>query len=379
MTVELRRTSIEALRGFRPFGMTFSGRGDGYAVFARCDAAVDLPCEGRLFATEDNGKTWVQRTLPVTRARSWGVGIAKVWGSRDPTINVVAWKTFVVVRADPVGWLVSADGRAFTLRPMTPKPYEVSLLSGEFHARCPDGGYDLEHCTPEVVRVTSHGTSALAVQPPIPGYVSSVKASDDGSVWAASFHQGRAFTAVSRDEGATWERHDVPAPPDGSEVPWVDVFPAWDGTVWLSGTHPDAITKPRLWYFDRTSDGWVAAVVDLPPPYRPFFCQFRRQPPGHQRLPRADQLLCLAARCASRQWDGAGPRRPAWPTRRSQAQRIPYRRTRHRHRRTVGPVAQRRLAWLRALRRAPLAAHRHRGASVTHLAEWIVSNGQTVS
>jgi hypothetical protein len=169
---------------------------------------------------------------------------------------------------------VSADGRAFTLRPMTPKPYEVSLLSGEFHARCPDGGYDLEHCTPEVVRVTPHGTSALAVQPPIPGYISSVKASDDGSVWAASFHQGRAFTAVSRDEGATWERHDVPAPPDGSEVLWADVFPAWDGTVWLSGTHPDAITEPRLWYLDRTSDGWLAAVVDLPPPFRPSFVNF---------------------------------------------------------------------------------------------------------
>jgi hypothetical protein len=282
MSVELRRTSIEALRGFRPFGMTFSGRGDGYALFARCDAAVNPPCEARLFATEDNGKTWTQRTLPVTRARSWGVGIAKIGESRLANLNIMTWRTYVVVRADPVGWLVSADGRAFTLLPLTPEPYEVSLLRGEFHARCPDGSYHLEYCTPEVVRVTWRGTLALAVQPPIPGYISSVKASDDGSVWAASFYQGRAFTAVSRDEGATWLTHDVPALPNGIPVQWAEVFPAYDRTAWLSGTHPDAVTKPRLWFLSGLPEdgGWALADVDLPSAYTPSFVNFGGGPLG---------------------------------------------------------------------------------------------------
>jgi hypothetical protein len=275
LRMEARRTSVEALRGFRPLAIKFGSANDGYALFVRCDSAAgSAPCEAKLLSTRDVGKTWVERTLPVTRATSWGLGIARK-GTAGAHVGIVTWQTTVVVRADPIGWLLSGDGVRFTQLPLSPVPYEAALLRGEFHARCPDGGYATDFCTPEVVRVTRGGTAALPVQPPIPGFISSVKWADDGALWAASFFQDRGYTAVSKDAGATWERLAVPPPRDARPVRWAELFTSYDGTVWLSATPPDAVAEVLIWYYGRGSGGgWAEAIVDLPPVNRPTFVNF---------------------------------------------------------------------------------------------------------
>ena len=186
--------------GFGIFAIEFSDLNHGYVVLSSTNpvnlATTKDPEEFQytyaVFATTDGGRTWTRLTDPRRPGRLSGL-----W--------VLDARTIALEVTDE-GWYVSRDGGAtfrFVTGPQDPPEIEVydSRYIARPHAEC-------EY----TCRIVANGT---LLRPGLPGR-STAATEADGVIWAASLDGVGAHTALSRDQGRTWQRRDVPTHPMGA-------------------------------------------------------------------------------------------------------------------------------------------------------------------
>ncbi|HET8661523.1 MAG TPA: hypothetical protein VFM55_21320, partial [Micromonosporaceae bacterium] len=180
----------------------------GYALVAACTAApASSPAAGRpepgecpaaLAATADGGLTWQarQHPRPVATDQQLYVGGAHL----------------VLLHAEPYGWYVSTDaGQTFAFRPGSAPPPEYAAVAGRYGV----------WCEPAPCRVVEGyppggGRRPVPAQPGLPGELTTV-AEAGRELWAVSVAHGRAYPAVSLDQGRSWQRRDLPSPGGGPD------------------------------------------------------------------------------------------------------------------------------------------------------------------
>jgi hypothetical protein len=243
--------------GYALQGFEFADATHGYAQYTSRD-----PVKGGsvpefasvLFATTDGGRVWTKLADPRRPSNS-------------PQLYTVD-ATTVVLWAEPYGWYVSRDGGAtFTARSDDKSPPELNLHDPRFHLYCEFG------CV-----IKDSQTSKKVADPGVPGVLTAV-AQAGSTLIAASADGNRAYTAFSTDNGATWQRRDVPDHPggrpmrselrvsaDGKDV-WLIGYPGTGagGAGALAPRRLKELGVPLLWLLD--GQAWVAkGTVGAPAP-----------------------------------------------------------------------------------------------------------------
>jgi hypothetical protein len=244
---EVRRAQVPVSIEFANRTLTFVDSNRGYAFYTRCDDEDQTPdptCEASLLATVDGGRTWSVRQHPRPFAT-------------DQQMIVSDTGTLLLL-AEPYGWYVSADGGVsfrYTGSGLQP-PAAYYLLSGRFQL------WRSEHEPVRLVDYVDGHRRGLPTQPPLIQGATDVKYDESGRLWVAGLDGGRAFVSLSRDDGRTWQRQEVPGPSGSLVSAWLEVSPG-GGDVWLLG-QPTSTAFPRLWLFDGAS--WVERPAIGSPP-----------------------------------------------------------------------------------------------------------------
>jgi hypothetical protein len=234
--VEVRRVRVPIPSDFTLQRLTFVDSARGYAFFTRCGESNSEPsCEASLLATVDGGRTWTVRRHPQPFAADEQM--------------VVTGNDAVMLLADPYGWYLSRDG-GLTFRRTGPPgrpPDDYYTMPGRFQVWNPGNGPS------RVVEYVDRQLQDLPVQPPIADGTTDVKSDETGRLWVAGLERGKAVAALSRDDGRTWQRQQVPGPNASLVSAWLEVA-AGASDVWLLAS-PGPPAFPRIWLFNGT--GWV--------------------------------------------------------------------------------------------------------------------------
>jgi hypothetical protein len=234
---EVRRARVPIPMDFTPQSLTFVDSTRGYALYTKCQegSAPNRSCAASLIATVDGGRTWSVRRHPQPYATDQQM--------------VVSDSASVMLLAEPYGWYLSRDGGLTFRRTGSPEepPDDYYTLPGRFQIwRWGDGPGRL-------VEYLDRHRRDVPVQPPLAGGPTDVKYDEAGRLWATGLQGGRVQVAMSRDDGRTWQRQQVPGPNAGLVSARLEISPG-AGDVWLlAETAPSAF--PRLWLFDGA--GWV--------------------------------------------------------------------------------------------------------------------------
>jgi hypothetical protein len=220
---EVRQVRVAVPQRYDQPTIEFVDADHGYALFATCDGRPPgRDCPALLFSTRDGGRSWrgLRHPRPIAENQ-----------------QLYAPKGLLVLDAEPYGWYASTDGGVtFTHFPGVAPPPVLVGADGRFQVTGNDG---------QVTRWDGRRLRPLAVQPGLP-MVNAV-AEAGGLLMAAGAEGGRAYAAVSSDQGGSWQRTAVPAP-DGAVGP-VRVVVAPDGEAWLIGERPDRTGFPALWRY----------------------------------------------------------------------------------------------------------------------------------
>ena len=217
---------------YEPPFIEFVDAEHAYALFATCDGQpLGRDCPALLFATTDGGRSW--RPLRHPRPVAENQQLYTAPGA-------------LVLLAEPHDWYASTDGGVtFTHYPGDAPPAVLRGADGRFQVT-EDG---------MVAEWDGRRLRPLAVQPGLPT-VSTVP-EIRGELFAAGVAGGRAYTAISADQGRSWQQTEVPAP-DG-DVGLLRVVSAPDGEAWLIGERPDLAAFPALW---RWQGRWLRVRAD---------------------------------------------------------------------------------------------------------------------
>jgi hypothetical protein len=244
---EVRRVQVPVPIGFANRVLTFVDSSRGYAFYTRCGDDGQTPdptCEASLLATVDGGRSWVVRRLPQPFATNH---------------QLIAGETGVLLLlAEPYGWYVSTDGGVSFRRigTGTDPPAEYYLLSGRFQL------WRQERGPSRLVDYLDGHARAVPAQPAVVRSATDVKYDESGQLWVTGLEGGRAYVALSLDEGRTWRRREVPGPSGGLVSAWLELSPG-AGDVWLLG-QPDPTAFPRLWLLNGAN--WVEQPALGAPP-----------------------------------------------------------------------------------------------------------------
>jgi hypothetical protein len=267
----------------------FADRFTGYALAIGCGAAhtpsggpaqpENMRCTAALGTTADGGRTWVPLEHPNP------IGTNHQMYAIDPNT--------VVVFTEDGGYHLSADGGLHFVKVTEP------LLTSKIGLFCqppPCGVFEFQPLGP---------ARKLPHQPGLPGDLSSVVVGSEGQVWAASNAAGRPYTAMSLDDGDTWQRHDVLVP-DGARLWRVELKISADGDdAWLLGYRGEEPNDFPDWVWYHEPGGWALRDVGGHPPTG-FVA-----PAGEQVLVAAgsDGMGVLDGGVAN----GSYQKRPFWP------------------------------------------------------------------
>jgi hypothetical protein len=245
--VEVRQVRAPIPMDFALQTLTFVDSARGYALYARCgENSLGKPgCEASLVATMDGGRTWSVRRHPRPFATSQQL--------------VVSDNGAVMLLADPYGWYLSRDG-GLTFRHTGPPgrpPDDYYTVPGRFQV------FQSQTGPSRVVEYVNGRRRDLPVQPPLGGRLTSVKYDESGRLWAAGLAgDGRPVAALSRDDGRTWQRQEVPG--QAGPLDWVSLeISAGASDVWLLAS-PGPPAFPSLWLFDGA--GWAEQPAIGSPP-----------------------------------------------------------------------------------------------------------------
>jgi hypothetical protein len=216
--VEERRADVRVPDGYDPPTLGFTDAEHGYALFGSCPSVPPSTCPALLYATLDGGRSW--RALSHPRPVAEGHEMVVAPGA-------------LALHAGP-RWYLSRDGggtfQQFSASAELPAP--VLAAQNRWQVEESEGG---------VSRWDGSRFRPVAA-PPVPG-LTSVWEGRDGA-FAAGVRGGRAYTAVSTDQGRSWRPAAVPAV--GAAPPVLRVAVAADGEEWLVGEGSGG-GLPALW------------------------------------------------------------------------------------------------------------------------------------
>ncbi|GAA2350735.1 hypothetical protein Cme02nite_23840 [Catellatospora methionotrophica] len=205
-TVTERTADVGVPPDYHPF-VEFADARHGYAVFTDCGGSG--PCRGRLFATEDAGKTWQARPMPLAEDKSI-------------QLYVVGPKQMMIWGEQADGYHLSRDGGlTFAFSRTIPADYHAAT----------GVRYGVDYTATEpVLRDWQTGEPV-----PLPdGYQGAgAVATPDGAIWLTTL-EPRKETARSVDGGRTWQRLPVPDQP-GRKLWMLSVRVSPTGDAWLVG------------------------------------------------------------------------------------------------------------------------------------------------
>ncbi|WP_147252635.1 hypothetical protein [Micromonospora endolithica] len=230
---ETRAAQVAVGKGYDPPFVEFVDVALGYALFASCgERPAGRDCPALLYATTDGGRTWrkLRHPRPVAKGQQMytASGLLTLW-------------------SEPHGWWTSIDGGGtFRHTPGEKEPAEWRATLGRFQ---------IDQETDRVGRWEGHGLRPLPVQPELPAL--NTVTERHGVLVAAGARDGRAYAAISTDQGRSWRTTDVPAPDGAVELVWARNAP--DGDLWLVGDRGDRRSFPALW---RWADGWQAVRAE---------------------------------------------------------------------------------------------------------------------
>ncbi len=237
--MEVRQVEVPVPRDYSLHTAEFVDQRRGYALFTHCGLSGPggtTSCEARLLATVDGGVSWRQLTHPHPVAVNH---------------QLYATDTRIALLADPYGWWVSPDvGATFT---HVPGGADVPPAYRSIFGRYQVEGYRRDA---RLVLVVGAKATPLATQPPVP-WLSAV-AEDPNALYAAGLDAGRPYAAVSRDDGRTWRRTPVPAPPEPLVNARLLVSVGHNADAWLVGD-TNRTRFPMIWRYDGT--GWQAVAA----------------------------------------------------------------------------------------------------------------------
>ncbi|PZG15345.1 hypothetical protein C1I95_19830 [Micromonospora craterilacus] len=246
---ETRRTRLAVPERYDPPFVEFVDAEQGYALFGACDGRPPGPdCRALLWSTRDGGRTWQRLRHPKPVADNQQMyaapGVLALW-------------------AEPHGWWTSTDnGKTFRHTPGEKSPPQWQAAQGRFQLIVDSG---------KVGRWDGRKLRPLPAQPPVP--VLNTVAEGDGRivtqdgteyggplVVAGAGEDGRLHTAISIDEGRSWQKTPVPAPEGEVGVLRVQAV----GELWLIGERPDRTSFPALWRLEGRD--WKLVSAEGHPP-----------------------------------------------------------------------------------------------------------------
>lgn len=236
---EVRRARVPVPGSFGLQAIAFVDRNRGYALYAHCggEATTEMQiCHAILVATVDGGRTWSVRRHPRPNATNQQM--------------VVGDDGVVMLLSNPYGWYLSRDGGLTFRRTGPPEspPQEYFADAGRFQVWNPG------NAVRRAVEYVNGHRRDLAAQPPFASGPTDVERDESGRLWAVGIEDGDAVAALSRDDGRTWRRLDVPGRDGWLVSAWLEIS-AGGGDVWLlASAGPSAF--PRLWRFG--GEGWVS-------------------------------------------------------------------------------------------------------------------------
>ncbi|MGN9811888.1 hypothetical protein ACTMSW_21325 [Micromonospora sp. BQ11] len=224
---ETRAARVAVPKGYDPPRVEFVDVTQGYALFASCgERPPGRDCPVLLYATTDGGRHWRKLRHPRPVAD----------GQQMYTASGV-----LTLLSEPYGWWTSIDGGAtFRHTPGEAAPPEWRAAQGRFQVVEETGG---------VGRWDGRTLRRLPAQPDLPAL--NTVTERHGVLVAAGARDGRAYAAVSTDQGRSWRT--TPVPESDGAVELVRAQNAPDGDLWLVGDRGDRVSFPALW---RWADGW---------------------------------------------------------------------------------------------------------------------------
>jgi hypothetical protein len=253
-TFEVRTARVPVPADYQQSAVEFAGARHGAAMYTRCAVPKRRvgnhnDCSAILLVTDDGGRSWQRRVHPEPVA--------------DSQQLYVGFGGTLVLLAEPHAYYTSLDwGRTFKQSPYSEvPPIAYRLLGGPYEICC-----DADP-VPTIRRIDGgdQPDPVVVTRPPIPGSPGAVVYRPGRDLWVASVAGGRAYTAVSGDEGRTWTARTVPGSDGGLGFVRLQT-PNDQSDLWLIGDR-DRTSFPAVWRLGTT--GWQRLRADgAPAEYR---------------------------------------------------------------------------------------------------------------